>query len=541
MTNLNVVEALSQIAREKNVDREMVVETLADALVSAAKKRHGNTDNFEARIDPTTGAMEVFQVRTVVEEVEDDALEINLDDAREIDPQAYVGSVVRESLDFAEFGRNAIQTAKQILVQRVREAERERIYEEFSGRVGQIESGTVQQISHGDIILNLGRAEAAIPFKEQIRRERYRQGDTIRGFIYEVLRASRGPQVLLSRTHPELLKKLFAIEVPEISEGIVTIHAVAREPGERAKIAVSSSDPRVDPVGACVGVKGSRVQAIVRELSGERIDIVPWIDEPELFIARALSPANVTRVILDKRRKHAIVLVEPDQLSLAIGRSGQNSRLAVQLTRWGLDIITEEQYQERRVRIDATQQLFRQIPGISELIGLSLATSGFLTVKEIAEATSDLLLSVPGLEEEQEAEKVRGAAISYLAEHSDEPGVSSPIEVVTAEEEEEQEEGPAAADAGDQVAVEAMSEEASGDTQASSAAVEEMAGEEAVSGSEGESPGPGASASVTKQTAADSSETGTQAEAGTSEPPADKTAQPQSAPDQGDEAEQDTR
>ena len=437
MTNLSIVEALSQIAREKNVNREMVVETLADALVSAAKKRYGNTDNFEAHIDPSTGAMEVFRLRKVVEEVEDEAQEIHLDEARELDAQAYVGSVVQESLDFAEFGRNAIQTAKQILVQRVREAERERTYEEFSGRVGQIESGTVQQISHGDIILTLGRAEAAVPYKEQIRRERYRQGDTIRGFIYEVLRASRGPQVLLSRTHPELLKKLFAIEVPEISEGIVTIHAVAREPGERAKIAVSSSDPRVDPVGACVGVKGSRVQAVVRELSGERIDIVPWIDEPELFIARALSPAEVRRVILDNRRKHAIVLVEPDQLSLAIGRSGQNSRLAVQLTRWGLDIITDKQYQERRARIDATQQVFRQIPGISELIALSLATSGFLTAKEIAEANNNLLLSVPGLEDPAQAERVRLAAKSHLAEHSSEPGVSKPIEVVISNRQEE--------------------------------------------------------------------------------------------------------
>ena len=224
------------------------------------------------------------------------------------------------------------------------EAEREQIYDQFSIRLGSIEAGTVQQISHGDIVLNLGRAEAAIPLKEQIRRERYRQGDSVRGYIYEVLKSTRGPQVLLSRTHPELLRKLFSIEVPEISDGIVVIHAVAREPGERAKIAVSSNDERVDPVGACVGVKGSRVQAVVRELSGERIDIVPWIDEPEVFIARALSPASVSRVILDRRRKHAAVIVDDDQLSLAIGRSGQNSRLAVQLTGWGLDVITDQEH-----------------------------------------------------------------------------------------------------------------------------------------------------------------------------------------------------
>jgi transcription termination/antitermination protein NusA len=337
-----------------------------------------------------------------------------------IDAKAGLGTEVRQRLDFADFGRNAIQTAKQILIQRVREAERERTYAEFSGRVGQIESGIVQQISHGDIILNLGRTEAAIPFKEQIRRERYRQGDTVRGYIYEILKVSRGPQILLSRTHPEFLKKLFAIEVPEIGEGIVQIHSVAREPGERAKIAVSSRDERVDPVGACVGVKGSRVQAIVRELSGERIDIVPWSDAPELFIGRALSPATVTRVIVDRRRKHAMVLVGEDQLSLAIGKSGQNTRLAVQLTGWGLDIITEAEYQKRRAQVEANQQAFRKIPGVSELIGLSLATSGFRSIGEIAESPISLLQTVPGLEEEAMANRLKQAAAAFLTEHGEE-------------------------------------------------------------------------------------------------------------------------
>jgi len=440
MNNTSIVEALSQIAREKNVDRDLVVQTLADALISAAKKRYGNTENYEVEIDPTTGRMDVFARRAVVKEVDEPGLEIALEDAQAIDDQAQLGSVVRERLDFADFGRNAIQTAKQILIQRVREAERERIYEEFNGRVDQIESGTVQQISHGDIILNLGRAEAAIPYKDQIRRERYRQGDAIRGYIYEVLKASRGPQVLLSRTHPEFLKKLFSLEVPEIAEDIVEIHAVAREPGERAKIAVSSNDERVDPVGACVGVKGSRVQSIVRELSGERIDIVPWSEEPEVFISRSLSPATVSRVIIDRRRQRATVLVEEDQLSLAIGKSGQNSRLAVQLTGWGLDIITEEEYQNRRVRIEANQEVFRRIPGVSELIAVSLATSGFNTIKEIAEITTPVLQTVPGLEEETFASQIREAAEAYVAEHEDEPGVLTSV-VLEVETEEEVEEG----------------------------------------------------------------------------------------------------
>ncbi len=411
--NLNIIEALGQIAREKNVDRDMVIETLADALVSAARKRYGNGDNFEAQIDPETGSMAVMARKTVVDEVNEPDLEIELEPAREIDHQAQLGSVVFEELNLADFGRNAIQTAKQILIQRVREAERERIYEEFSSRISHIEVATVQQISHGDIILQLGRAEAAVPLKEQIRRERYRQGDSVRGYVFEVLKSVRGPQVLLSRTHPEFLRKLFALEVPEIAEGIVQIHAVAREPGERAKIAVSSNDERVDPVGACVGVKGSRVQAVVRELSGERIDIVPWIDEADIFISRALSPATVSRVITDERRHHAQVIVDEEQLSLAIGKSGQNSRLAVQLTGWGLDIITEDEYQRRLRRLEESKVELRRLDGVSELIALSLATSGFISVRGIAESEADMLETVPGLE--GQAVQLREQAIAYVA------------------------------------------------------------------------------------------------------------------------------
>ena len=412
----NIIEALGQIAREKNVDRDMVIQTLADALVSAARKRYGNVDNFEVQTDSATGRMRVVARKTVVEEVTVPELEIDVEEARRIDHQAQIGSVVFEELNLADFGRNAIQTAKQILIQRVREAEREHIYEEFSSRIGKIESGTVQQISHGDIIMNLGRAEAAVPLKEQIRRERYRQGDTVRGYIFEILKSTRGPQVLLSRTHPEFLRKLFTLEVPEIAEGIVTIHAVAREPGERAKIAVSSNDERVDPVGACVGVKGSRVQAIVRELSGERIDIVPWIDEADILISRALGPATVSRVITDDRRHHAQVIVEDEQLSLAIGKSGQNSRLAVQLTGWGLDIITEEEYQRRLRRLEESKVELRRLEGVSELISLSLATSGFISIRGIAQAEVEMLRTVPGLEGEGQAARLKELAVAYVAQ-----------------------------------------------------------------------------------------------------------------------------
>ena len=482
----NIIEALGQIAREKNVDREMVIQTLADALVSAAKRRYGNVDNFEVQTDPASGRMRVVARKTVVEEVNVPELEIEIEEARQIDHQAQIGSVVFEELNLADFGRNAIQTAKQILIQRVREAEREHIYEEFASRIGKIESGTVQQISHGDIIMNLGRAEAAVPLKEQIRRERYRQGDTVRGYIFEILKSSRGPQVLLSRTHPEFLRKLFSLEVPEIAEGIVTIHAVAREPGERAKIAVSSNDERVDPVGACVGVKGSRVQAIVRELSGERIDIVPWIDEADIFISRALGPATVSRVITDGRRHHAQVIVEEEQLSLAIGKSGQNSRLAVQLTGWGLDIITDEEYQRRLRRLEESKGELRRLEGVSERISLSLATSGFISIRGIAQAEVDMLRTVPGLEGEGEAARLKELAVAYIeqAEASGEELRPATLEELEAAER-------AAAEARAAQLTRAHEEKAEGGGEEDSGGgSEEGGGSEAVSAAPGEAEAP---------------------------------------------------
>ena len=337
--------------------------------------------------------------------------------------------------------------------------------------------------------MNLGRAEAAVPLKEQIRRERYRQGDTVRGYIFEILKSSRGPQVLLSRTHPEFLRKLFSLEVPEIAEGIVTIHAVAREPGERAKIAVSSNDERVDPVGACVGVKGSRVQAIVRELSGERIDIVPWIDEADIFISRALGPATVSRVITDGRRHHAQVIVEEEQLSLAIGKSGQNSRLAVQLTGWGLDIITDEEYQRRLRRLEESKVELRRLEGVSELISLSLATSGFISIRGIAQAEVDMLRTVPGLEGEGEAARLKGLAVAYT-EQAEVSGEE--LRPATLEELEAAERAAAEARAA-QLARARGEEEAEDDgapVEASGGEDEEGGGSEAVSAAPGEAEAP---------------------------------------------------
>jgi len=406
-----VLEALGQIAQEKNVNREMVIETLEIGLLSAAKKRFGLGDNVEVNIDQASGTIEVWATRTVVgdDDIEDPGLQIGLSSAKEIDPDAKLEQDLREELHFADFGRNAIQSAKQILIQRVREAEREKIYEDYQGRIGEIISGSVQQISHGDILINLGRTEAVIPLKEQIRKERYRQGDPIRAYLVNVLRTSKGPQVVLSRTHPQFLVRLFQFEVPEIYEGTIEVKAVAREPGERAKIAVFSNDARIDPVGACVGMKGSRVQAVVRELSNERIDIVPWSDDEAIFLSRALSPAVVRRVVVDRREKKMTAIVDDDQLSLAIGKSGQNARLAAQLSGWKVDIITDTKFQDMQAEKEATFIPLSDVAGIGKVMAERLEESGIVSANDVVRVSIEVLTEVPGLGEAT-AEKIQAAA-----------------------------------------------------------------------------------------------------------------------------------
>ena len=409
--NYEIIEALRQIAQEKNVSRDLVIETLEIGLISAAKKRFNTGDNVEVEIDQTSGGIRVLAEKDVVAdgEMEDPGLEIELSSAQEIDPDATSGGKIKEELPFADFGRNAIQTAKQILVQRVREAERERIFEDYQGRVGEIISGTVQQISRGDVLVNMGRTEAIVPLKEQIRKERYRQGDPIRAILVNVLRTSKGPQVVLSRTHSNLLIKLFQVEVPEIYEGVIEIKAVAREPGERAKIAVHSNDPRIDPVGACVGMKGSRVQAVVRELSNERIDIVPWTDDEAIFLSRALSPAQIKRVVVDRRNKQMAAIVDDDQLSLAIGKSGQNARLASQLTGWKVDILTETRHAEIRAEKEATIVHLADVGGIGKVMRERLQEYGVQTANDLIEVPLDRLTTVPGLGEAT-ASKIQDAS-----------------------------------------------------------------------------------------------------------------------------------
>lgn len=353
------MRALEQLEEEKGISREVIIEALEAALLSAYKKNFGQgAQNVRIEVDRETGEIRAYQIRTVVEEVTDPNTQIALEEARVWDPTARVGDVVEVEVTPQGFGRIAAQTAKQVVVQRLREAERELVYKEFRDREGDIVTGIVQRIEKKNVYIDLGRIEAVLPPTEQIPRETYRQGQRIKAYVVEVRSVSRGgAQIVVSRTHPGLIKRLFELEVPEIVEGIVEIKAIAREAGGRTKIAVASRDRNVDAVGACVGPKGSRVQAIVDELHGEKIDIVPWSPDPVAFVANALSPAKVTNVEIDEETKTAYVIVPDNQLSLAIGREGQNARLAAKLTGWRIDIKSESQVKE----IEA-KKIFAELP-----------------------------------------------------------------------------------------------------------------------------------------------------------------------------------
>ena len=342
--NNEILDALSQITREKSVDRQMLVETLEAGLASAVRKKHGATADVEVRFNDKTGGLECALRFTVVETVEDPAFQWTVEKARAHKPGAQVGDVILIPLSIAEFGRNAIQTAKQVLIQRVREAERDKVFKEYSDKVGTLVRGVVQQVDRGNVIVKLDFSEGMLPAREQIPRSYHRQNDYVRAVVLTVDRSAKGPQVILSRTHPDFLRRLFESEVPEIAESIVEVKAVAREAGARSKISVFSTDPRVDAVGSCVGLKGSRVQSIVRELGGERIDIVPWSADPAVFVSRALAPARVGDVRVNEAEKRMLVVVADDQLSLAIGKEGLNARLAARLTGWKIDIVSESEF-----------------------------------------------------------------------------------------------------------------------------------------------------------------------------------------------------
>jgi transcription termination/antitermination protein NusA len=393
----DIIEAIGQIAREKNVSRDMVLETVKTGLLSAAKKRFGSSDHITVDIDINSGAISMEAEWSIVKEVEDPSIQITLEDAKQINKKAKVGGTVIETLKFGDFGRHAIHSAKQSLVQKVKEVEREKIYEDYRMRINEIVTGSVQQILHGDIYVNLGRTEALLPQKHQIKRERYHQGNTIRAIIIDVKQDTKGPQIILSRTDPNFLMKLFDLEVPEIYDGIVEIKGVARKPGERSKIAVVSSDPRVDPVGACVGIKGSRVQGIVKELNNERIDIIQYSDDITTYLIRALSPAIAQRVEIDRINGKLTAVVEDEQLSLAIGKNGINVELASHLTGLSVDIISHSEFVRLEAEKTKESGLLIDLKGIGEKTVYNLNNNGIYSIRDIVEADLNFLTQVPGV------------------------------------------------------------------------------------------------------------------------------------------------
>jgi transcription termination/antitermination protein NusA len=404
---------IEQVSKEKGIDKTILISALENAMISAAKKTFGHQRKIEAQFNPEIGEVELFEAKTVVETVQDVATEITRDDAREnLDPDAEVGDELLCKLDSSVFGRIAAQAAKQNIVQRVRDAEREIIFNEFKGREGQLVNGIVQRFEKRNIIVNLGRTDAILPEKEQVPRERYRQGDRIRAFIVSVEITSRGPQIVLSRTHPGMLIQLFAQEVPEIYEGIVEVKGAAREPGGRAKIAVVSHDPDVDPVGACVGMKGTRVQSVVQELRGEKIDIVHWIPDQAEYVCRALAPAKVAKIIIDDDDHTMEVVVPDDMLSLAIGKKGQNVRLASRLTGWRIDVCSEAEAEEETRK---ARQSINAIPSIGDIAGELLYQAGFKSAEDVADSELEDILDVEGISKEK-AEALHKSAKQYVAE-----------------------------------------------------------------------------------------------------------------------------
>ena len=411
---LELLQIADAVAREKTIDRKIVIEAMEDAIQKAAKSRYGAENDIRCEIDPKTGEARLTRVLAVVELVDNDSTQVNLPDALKRNPEAKIGDMIAEHLPPLEFGRVAAQNAKQVIVQKVREAERDRQFSEYKDRIGEISNGTVKRVEYGNVIVDLGRAEGIIRRDEMIPRENVRLGDRIRAFIYDVRREQRGPQIFLTRARSEFMAKLFAQEVPEIYDGVVEIKSVARDPGSRAKIAVISNDTSIDPVGACVGMRGARVQAVVNELQGEKVDIIQWKNEPAEFIVNALAPAEVTKVVLDEDTNRIEVVVPESQLSLAIGRRGQNVRLASQLTGWDIDILTEQEESERRQKEFAERsQLLMEALDVDEVIAQLLVTEGFATIEEVAFVDLSEIAHIEGFDENTALE-IQNRAKEYL-------------------------------------------------------------------------------------------------------------------------------
>src|SRR5213080_2184159 len=396
---LELLQIADAVAREKSIDRGIVIAAMEDAIAKAARARYGSEPDVHAEIDAKKGELRLSRHMLVVDTVENHSNQISLTDAQRANPGAQVGDTIADTLPPLEYGRIAAQSAKQVIVQKVREAERDRQYQEFKDRIGDIVNGVVKRVEYGSVIVDLGRGEAIIRRDEMLPREVFRNGDRVRAYIFDVRRETRGPQIFLSRTHPQFMAKLFAQEVPEIYDGIIEIKSVARDPGSRAKIAVISRDSGIDPVGACVGMRGSRVQAVVGELQGEKIDIIPWSRDPATFVVNALAPAEVAKVVMDEEQRRVEVVVPDDQLSLAIGRRGQNVRLGSQLTGWDIDILTEAEESERRTEeFRSRSQMFIDALDIDEVIAHLLVTEGFTSLEEVAYVSLEDLADIEGFD-----------------------------------------------------------------------------------------------------------------------------------------------
>ena len=411
---LELLQIADAVAREKTIDKKIDMEAMEEAIQKAAKARYGAENDIRCEIDVKTGEAKLTRVLAVVDLVENDSTQVNLADAQKRNPEAKVGDLIAETLPPLEFGRVAAQNAKQVIVQKVREAERDRQFGEYKDRIGDIANGTVKRVEYGNVIVDLGRAEGIIRRDEMIPRENVRLGDRIRAFIYDVRREQRGPQIFLTRARSEFMAKLFAQEVPEIYDGVVEIKSVARDPGSRAKIAVISKDSSIDPVGACVGMRGARVQAVVNELQGEKVDIIQWNPEAASFIVNALAPAEVTKVVLDEDSNRIEVVVPEAQLSLAIGRRGQNVRLASQLTGWDIDILTEQEESERRQKeFGERTQLLMEALDVDEVIAQLLVTEGFASIEEVAFVDLTEIAHIEGFDENT-ASEIQTRAREYL-------------------------------------------------------------------------------------------------------------------------------
>jgi N utilization substance protein A len=413
---IELLQVADAVAREKGIEREQVLEAMELAIQKAGRSKYGHEHDIRAVIDRSNGSVKLARYRQAADPVENEATQIALAEAKKIDPAIELGGFIVDPLPPIDFGRIAAQTAKQVIVQKVREAERDRQYEEYKDRVGEIVNGLVKRLEFGNVTVDLGRAEAFLRRDEMLPRENFRRGDRVRAYIYDVRREQRGPQIFLSRTHPQFMAKLFAQEVPEIYDNIIEIKAVARDPGSRAKIAVLSNDSGIDPVGACVGMRGSRVQAVVSELQGEKIDIIPWSQDPATFVVNALAPAEVAKVVLDEDAHRIDVVVPDDQLSLAIGRRGQNVRLASMLTGWNIDILTEREESDRRQEEFRTRsQLFIDALDVEDVVAHLLVTEGFTKVEDVAMVPIEELAAIEGFDEGV-AEELQNRARTYLEE-----------------------------------------------------------------------------------------------------------------------------